>query len=107
MVSLNQVERAELLSLLTRRASGMTVRELAKKSGLSAPYITTIERNTSEPPPLTTCRAVARALGVSCEEMWQRSFAVRLKRWLKREGYSVMSDADLLDIVKKIESVSR
>ena len=90
-----------------RSESGMTVRQLAKKCGLSAPYITTIERNTAEPPPLKTCKALARALGISGEEMWQRSFASRLRRWLKREGYSVISEADILELVKKIESISR
>ena len=50
---------------------------------------------------------MARALDLNWEEVWQRSFAARLKRWLKREGYSAIPEAELLDLVKRIESASR
>ena len=90
-----------------RREAGVTLRELAKKSGLSLPYVAGLERGTSEEPPLKTCKGLARALSIDWAEMWQRSFTARLKKWLKRQGYSVTSEAELLDLVKKIESISR
>ena len=90
-----------------RRQAGLTMRELAKKCGLSAPYIATLERNTSEPPPLRTCKALARPLGISWEEAWRRSFAARLKRWLKREGYSRIPTEVLLEITKRIQEADK
>jgi transcriptional regulator with XRE-family HTH domain len=90
-----------------RQQAGMTQRALAKKCSLSPPYVANLERNTSEPPPLKTCKALARALGIGWDEIWQHSFAARLKRWLKREGYSGIPEADLLDLIKRIESASR
>jgi transcriptional regulator with XRE-family HTH domain len=90
-----------------RRKAGLTMRDLAKKCGLSAPYIATLERNTSEPPPLKTCKALGRALGLSWEEVWERSFAGRLRRWLKREGYRSIPEPELLDLLKKIQSANR
>ena len=85
----------------------VTQRLLAKKSGLTAGYLATLERNSSEPPPLKTCKALARGLGMSWEEMWQLSLAARLKRWLSRQGHSGISDDELLEIVKKIQASSR
>ena len=55
-----------------RRLAGMTQRQLAKKCGLSAGYIALLERGTAEPPPLDTCKRMARALGLSREEVRQR-----------------------------------
>jgi transcriptional regulator with XRE-family HTH domain len=90
-----------------RRGAGVTQRSLAKKCGLTAGYLATLERNASEPPPLRTCKALARALGIDWEEMWERSLAARLKRWLRRQGHSGIPDCDLLEFVKKIQSASR
>jgi DNA-binding XRE family transcriptional regulator len=90
-----------------RREAGMSQRQLAKRCALSPAYVAALERSTSDPPPLITCRNLARALDLDCEEVWQRSFAARLKRWLKREGYSAIPEAELLDLVKRIESASR
>jgi DNA-binding XRE family transcriptional regulator len=87
-----------------RREAGMSQRELAKRCALSPAYVAALERSTSDPPPLRTCRNMARALDLNWEEVWQRSFAARLKRWLKREGYSGIPEADFLDLMKKIES---
>ena|SRR6266704_6988781 len=86
-----------------RYSANLTQRGLADKCGVSPAYIAALERNTSEPPPLRTCKALARALGVNLEEIWQHSFVARLKRWLKREGYSEISESDLLDFAKKIK----
>ncbi len=90
-----------------RREAGLTMRELASRSRLSAPYIATIERNTSEPPPLRTCRALAKALGIIAQEVWEQSFAARLKRWLQREGWKGISEAEILGIVAKIRAASK
>ncbi len=90
-----------------RRVAGLTMRELARRSGLSAPYIAALERSTSEPPPLKTCKALARGLGIDWEDVWQRSFVIRLKTWLKRQGHSGVSDDVLLQIVKTIQSARR
>ena len=90
-----------------RLESGITQRALAKNCGLSPAYVANLERNTSEPPPLQTCKALARALGEDSEEIWNRSFAARLSKWLKREGYVGIPEADLRDLVKKIDSISR
>jgi len=87
-----------------RQQAGVTQRELAKKCAVTAAYIAHLENGTSEPPPLRTCKALARGLGIGWEDVWERSFAARLKRWLKREGYSAIPEAELLDLVKKIES---
>ena len=85
----------------------VTQRALAKKCGLSPAYVANLERNVSEPPPLKTCKLLARALGVGWEEMWQRSFASRLRRWLKREGFSGMPETDLHEIAKNIKAKSK
>ncbi len=90
-----------------RRKAGVTQRSLAKKCGLTAGYLATLELSTAEPPPLRTCKALARGLGIDSEEMWQRSLAARLKRWLRRQGHSGIPDAELLEIVKRIQSASR
>jgi transcriptional regulator with XRE-family HTH domain len=83
------------------------MRALARKSGLSAPYIATIERGTSEPPPLRTCKALARALGMQPEEIWRRAFAARLEKWLKRQRFSHISSEALLEISKRIEEADK
>jgi len=89
-----------------RRLAGMTQRQLAKKCGLSAGYIALLERGTAEPPPLDTCKRMARALGLSREEVRQRAFSARLKSWLEKEGYLRISEADLVEIIARIESAS-
>ncbi len=88
-----------------RRQAGLTLRELANKSGLSFPYVAGLERSTSEPPPLRTCKALARGLNLGWQEIWQLSFAARLKKWLKREGCSKISDSELQELVKKIQAI--
>ena len=90
-----------------REQAGKTQREVAGKCGLSPAYVANLERNTSEPPPLETCRSLARVLGIRWEEMWQRAFTARLKRWLKREGYARISESEILDFIRKLESASR
>ena len=90
-----------------RRAVGLTMRELGKKSSLSAPYIATLERNRSEPPPLRTCKVLARSLGLRWEEVWERSFTGRLKKWLAREGFGRISEEELIEVLKKIQSANR
>jgi len=87
-----------------RHKAGLTMRELAGKTGLSAPYIATIEGNRSDPPPLKTCKALARGLNIGWQEIWQRSFAARLKRWLRREGFSRISDDEILDVANRLQS---
>ncbi len=90
-----------------RHEAGLTQRELAKKCGLSAGYIALLERGTSEPPPLKTCRRLARALNLDWKEARQRSIATRLEAWLRREGCSGLPDDELLDIARRIASASR
>jgi transcriptional regulator with XRE-family HTH domain len=90
-----------------RNESGMSQRDLAAKCELSPAYVATLERGTSEPPPLSTCKSLARALAISSDELWDRSFAARLTRWLKREGFSGMSETELLEIAKNIKSKSK
>lgn len=90
-----------------RRQAGLTLRELANKSGLSFPYVAGIERSTSDPPPLRTCKALARGLNLSWQEIWRHSFAARLKKWLKREGYARISEAEVLEIARRIDSAAQ
>ena len=87
-----------------RRLAGMTQRQLAKKSGLSAGYIALLERGTSEPPPLESCQRLARALNLRWEEVRQHAFSARLKSWLKKEGFAGVSEANLVEIIAIIES---
>ena len=84
----------------------MTQRQLAKKCGLSAGYIALLERGTSEPPPLDTCKRLARGLGLNWTEVHRRAFSARLRSWLKAEGYQGVSEADLGEIIAKIEAAS-
>ena len=86
-----------------RQQANLTLRELAKKSGLSLPYVAALERGTSEAPPLKTCKALARGLGISSDEAWRRSFEARLERWLKRQGYFHVSTEVLVEIAERIE----
>jgi transcriptional regulator with XRE-family HTH domain len=90
-----------------RNDSGLSQRDLAKKCDLSPAYVAALERGTSEPPPLRTCKALASALAISWEDVWDRSFAARLTKWLKREGFSGMSETEVLEIVKNIKSKSK
>jgi transcriptional regulator with XRE-family HTH domain len=85
----------------------MTQRQLSKKCGLSAGYIALLEKGVAEPPPLRTCKRLARALALNWEEVRQRAFATRLKTWLGREGYAGIAEGDLLDLIKRIEAVTR
>jgi transcriptional regulator with XRE-family HTH domain len=82
-------------------------RDFARKCDLSPAYVAALERGISEPPPLSTCKVLARALAVSWEEAWDRSFAARLTKWLKHQGFTGISETDLLEIVKKIKSASK
>ena len=90
-----------------RQEAHITQRQLATKSGLSAGYLALLEKGTSEPPPLKTCKRLAVALGLDWKEAWQIAFATRLRTWLKRQGYPGIPESDLLEIVKRVESTSR
>jgi transcriptional regulator with XRE-family HTH domain len=90
-----------------RNDSGLSQRELAKKCDLSPAYVAALERGTSDPPPLRTCKAFARALATNWEDVWDHSFATRLRKWLRREGFSGMSETELLEIVQNIKSISK
>lgn len=90
-----------------RTQAGLTQKDVAVKCHLSDPYITRLESGSKEPPPLNTCKALARALGIQWEELWRRSFAARLEKWVKREGYSHISDEALLEIAKRIDEADK
>jgi transcriptional regulator with XRE-family HTH domain len=90
-----------------RRRAGMTQKDVATKCHLSDPYITRLELGSIDPPPRTTCKLLARAMGVRFEEVWRAAFAARLTRWLRREGYSGITEGDLLEVIEKIETASR
>jgi transcriptional regulator with XRE-family HTH domain len=90
-----------------RQEARITQRQLATRSGLSAGYLALLEKGTSEPPPLKTCKRLAVALGIDWNEAWQIAFATRLRTWLKRQGYLGVPEADLLDIAKRIESTRK
>ena len=90
-----------------RRQAEMTQRDLARKCMVTPAYVAHLESGTSEAPPLQTCKSLARALGLDWKEVWQRSFAVRLKRWLKKQGHSGIPDDEFAEIVNKIQSASR
>ena len=89
-----------------RQDARITQRQLARKCGLSPGYLALLERGTSEPPPLKTCKRLALALGLDFNEVWQIAFATRLRTWLKREGYSGIPEAELIDIAKRIEAAT-
>ena len=84
----------------------MNQRELARECGLSPAYVANLERNTSEPPPMNTCRALARALGASFEDVWQTAFKARLRKWLKREGFRQIPEHELVEIARRITATS-
>jgi transcriptional regulator with XRE-family HTH domain len=90
-----------------RTQAGLTQKDVAAKCRLSDPYITRLESGSTEPPPLKTCKALARALSIQWEELWRRAFAARLEKWIKRQGYSHISDAVLLEIAKRIEEADK
>jgi len=90
-----------------RQEANLTLRELAKKSGLSLPYVAGLERGTSEAPPFRTCKALARAFGMQPDEIWRRAFAARFEKWLKRQGFSHISSEALLEISKRIEEADK
>jgi transcriptional regulator with XRE-family HTH domain len=52
-----------------RKAKGMTQLDVAKASGLSLSIITQIEQGLTSDPKLSTLNALARALGVSLDEL--------------------------------------
>lgn len=87
-----------------RRQACITQRELAKKCGLSPGYVALLESGLAEPPPLKTCRRLARALGANWAEAGPIALAGRLGTWLKREGLSQVSKSEILEIAKKLLS---
>jgi transcriptional regulator with XRE-family HTH domain len=86
-----------------RTQAGLTQKDVAAKCHLSDPYITRLESGSTEPPPLKTCKALARALGIQWEELWRRAFVARLEKWVRRQGFSRISSEALLEISKRIE----
>ena len=90
-----------------RNDSGLSQRDLAKRCDLSPAYVAALERGTSEPPPLSTCQSLASALAIKWEDVWDISFAARLTKWLKREGFTGISEAKLQEIVRNIKSASK
>jgi transcriptional regulator with XRE-family HTH domain len=90
-----------------RNLAGLTQAQLATKTSLSPSYIARLELGTAEPPPRSTCRALARALGIDFDEIWGQSFAARLRRWLRREGYGSIQEPKLLDLLTQIQSSQR
>ncbi len=90
-----------------RTEAGLTQKAVAAKCRLSDPYVTRLEVGSIEHPPLKTCRALARALGIQWEEVWRRAFAARLDRWLGREGFSHLSSQALVEISKSIDQANR
>jgi transcriptional regulator with XRE-family HTH domain len=85
----------------------MTLRDLAKKSGLSLPYVAGLERGTSEAPPRRTCNAFARVFNVQPDEIWRRAFSDRLEKWLKRQGFAHITGRALSDIAERIEEAEK
>lgn len=67
--------------------AGLTQLELAKKCGLSSPYVTQLETRRMEPPTRQVCYCLARALRLDGDEVWKLAFMARLERWLKKEGF--------------------
>jgi transcriptional regulator with XRE-family HTH domain len=90
-----------------RKQAGLTLRELASKSGLSFPYVAALERSTSEPPPRRTCKALARGLGIRWEEVWQRSFVARLRKWLRRQDAPRILTDEITDLASKVDTSGR
>jgi transcriptional regulator with XRE-family HTH domain len=90
-----------------RKLAGLTQAKLATKTSLSPSYIARLELGTAEPPPRSTCKALARALGIGFNEIWEQSFAARLRRWLKREGYGAVSEPEVLGFLTRIQSTQR
>lgn len=90
-----------------RGRAGLTQKQLAEKCRVSAPYITRLELGSVEPPPRSTCTVLARSLQTDFEEVWRAAFTARLKRWLKREGYARISETEVLEIAKWIDSAAR
>jgi len=70
-----------------RLRAGLTQLELARKCGLSSPYVTQLETRRMEPPTRKVCYCLARALGLDGDEVWRQAFIARLERWLKKEGF--------------------
>jgi len=85
----------------------MTQRELAKKCGLSPGYLALLESGSAEPPPLKTCRRLARALGANWAEAGPIALSGRLETWLKREGLSQVSKSKVLEIAKGLLSEAK
>jgi transcriptional regulator with XRE-family HTH domain len=90
-----------------RTQAGLTQKAVAARCHLSDPYITRLETGSLEPPPLKTCKALARALGIQWEELWRRAFAARLDKWLIRQGFPRISSEALLEISKRIEEAAK
>jgi transcriptional regulator with XRE-family HTH domain len=87
-----------------RRQARITQRELAKKCGLSPGYLALLESGLAEPPPLKTCKRLARALGANWAEAGPIALAGRLGTWLKREGLFRISKSETLEIAERLFS---
>lgn len=85
-----------------RNEAGFTQKQLAEKCKLTAPYVARLESGSVDPPPYSTCKVLARALSIPSDQLWELSFSARMKRWLKREGYSRVPEADVSEFVKKL-----
>ena len=90
-----------------RQQVNVTQRDLARKCAVTPAYIAHLENGTSDPPPMDTCKALARAMGVDWREVWRRSFTARFARWLRREGYSRISTESISRITAEIEEANK
>lgn len=53
-----------------RKDRGWTLEEFGKQTGLSAAYLSELERDRKNPP-LSTCRVIAHALGLGWLDFWR------------------------------------
>jgi transcriptional regulator with XRE-family HTH domain len=79
-----------------REELGLTQKEVARRIGATAAYISILENNKELPPPRPTVEALAHALKYSPERLWEIALAERKERFIqKAHGRSPLSSSTL------------
>lgn len=74
-----------------RLKANLTQDELARKCGLSNPYVNQLETARATPPTRRVCKTLARILEIDERELWKYAFSARLETWLRKEGFKNVS----------------
>jgi transcriptional regulator with XRE-family HTH domain len=90
-----------------RLGAKLTQDELARRCRLSNAYVNQLETAKAAPPTRKVCKILARALGISENELWKHAFAARLEKWLRKEGFGRISAESISEFYEELAGGSK